>query len=345
MARIMYRKRIAIGSIIGSVIIVGGIVGGIIYTKKQEALSAEKKAFEMQSQYNSIMTKAEKDITASNLSSALLLVKQALQLERTSKAVALANVLEKAEAHQLKIDDSEAEVVNPAYSFNVGGSQPVKGAYVVVALSVNTNTLSQQNAGVTDTADYRSILDSLPIGQQMFVEVVDPNNKEQVFRAVIEGADGSSIGMKDVYTNGRYGVNVTLPKLVIDGVSFGWIPQTGPADGDGRKFIDPLEPDVTITAFGSNNAMNNPLTSVIPLSAQILNSNLTVGNYPAIEFKELKSTNGVDTVTEGIAAGSSTLPSMNEIEVTVPSSELSKWHPIINQALDSFFPGDLTQAH
>jgi hypothetical protein len=194
--------------------------------------------------------------------------------------------------------------------------------------------------------DLKALLDSAKIGQTVFFQVQTPH-KTQVIIPVRVGGMPSGMGWTiGFYQNSRFGVGIQLPTLYDHGIPFGWEPiSTAGSDYSGRTFLDPLDPEVSIAVYGMNNALASSLSSNLPASAMVINSQLNVGNDPGELYKDTTQTRGVTVINEGVVVGGASYASMNGVQITVPQSQWSRWQPIINQLINSFIPGDLTQSH
>ncbi len=349
----MGKKAIYAGLGVGIVVIAAAVVGGIEYHRIQ----VQNAALAKQRTYNQYFSESKTAARKGNIYPALQDIDQAIALDKTPTAIQWKQFLAKLEPHTLLLLNG-----NPDYSLAANGGVPKKDTYGVEAISTSlpalknfelSTTYSRANDiygtlnfnGAGDELDYQDIVDSLPIGQKVYVQVINPEGKTDVFQAKVKTAPKGAIGYSGFYTGGRFGVNIELPHLKTAGIRYGWIPSHSPTDGDGRKFTDPLNPAVTVTAYGMNNATYSGLNSYVPPSAHITNSNLTIGIYPALEYTDVRSIDGVTAKDVSIVAGAPILNSMNEVDVTVPLNQVPKYQVLVNSIIDSFYPGNLTKSY
>ena len=194
--------------------------------------------------------------------------------------------------------------------------------------------------------DVKALVDKAKIGQTVFFQIQTPHKNRVIIPVRIGGMSSGMGWTTGFYQNSRFGVGVQLPTLYDHSIPFGWEPiTTAGSDYSGRTFVDPLNPAVSIAVYGMNNVLASSLSSNLPASATIINSHLNVGNNPGELYKDTTQTRGVTVINEGIVVGGASYASMNGMQITVPQSQWSRWQPIINQLINSFIPGDLTQSH
>ncbi len=288
--------------------------------------------------YHKWLSAAVDKVHSSQLVAALIDVRKAVSYDRTKEALSLERVIEKTEGRRLRTDLGSY----PAYPLIADGWKAVRGKYDIIALATTANEL--QNSSVMSNLDVQAFVEREPIGARIYALLLTPNSKQITVRASVVPSPSGSIGFTGSYMNQRFGVTVDLPTLTTNGVSYGWIPSVRPTDGNGRSFTDPMNPQITITAFGSNTIENQSPSAYTPASAHVL-KNVQIGSYPAFIYTDLQSANGVTIFDESIVAGSANLQSSDEVDVKVPETLRAQWQPTINTIIDSFFPGDLTQAH
>lgn len=307
-----------------------GIWRWSVYAQHQQTVAA----------YRKWMAAAIQDIHSNQLGTALRKVRKAAQYEKTSAVLTMENVLEKTQRRGLKLNGGPY----PANLLVVDGGKVVRGKYDIVELAASSKDLQKYRNSIMNNLDFHAFVDREPIGATVYAAVILPNGVQRTVKATVVAMPSGSIGFTGLYTNQRYGMSVNLPTLTTDAISYGWIPSPRPTDGDGRVFTDPLNPRITVVAYGSNNVLNQSPSAYIPLSAHIV-KNVQIGAYPAIIYANVQSVQGIPVYDESIAAGASSLQSSNEVDVAVPQTLSAQWQPIINTIIGSFEPGNLTQAY
>lgn len=334
MGRAMRRsKRVGIFSA-GAVVVLFAAAVGIwrwsVYAQHQQTVA----------EYQKWMAAAIQDIHSNQLGNALKDVRKAAQYEKTGVILTMERVLEKTERRGLKLSAG----TSPAEPLTVDGGKVVQGKYDIVQLAASANNFQKFGNNIMNTLDFQAFVDREPIGATVYALVILPNGAQRTVKTTVVPLPSGSIGFTGQYTNQRYGVSVNLPTLVTGAISYGWIPSFRPTDGDGRTFTDPLNPHITVVAYGSNNVMSQSPGVSIPPSAHILR-NVQIGNYPAIIYTNVQSAQNISVFSESIVAGASNLQSSNEVDVAVPQLLLPQWQPIVSTIIDSFKPGDLSQAY
>jgi len=318
----------------GGSILIFAVIIGVVWK-----VSINVERHNADNRYQQLSRDAINEVHSDKFVAALSSAIVAGEYQRTSFMLSLERVLKLIEPRGLRL-------VPGSYSslpLAVDGTKAIHGKYDIIGLASTVKGLLNVSPDIMDNTDLLAYTDRYPIGAVVYASVVTPENKMRVVKATVMPLLSGAFGYSGCYVNSRFGVSVNMPVLTTDGVDYGWIPSYPSQDGSGVLFTDPLDQSISVRIYGSNSA-GMTLDSMLPTSATVI-KRLNVSGYPAIMYSDLISVNGLPTIDEGIISGSSTLSSMNGVDIDVPKSMMDKWVPTINNMLNSFSTGDLKQAY
>lgn len=322
-------------------------------TYRQRRIDAQKVVVQENQRYTADMRQAQRAARYEEWAASLRALSHAQAIHATAQIQEMINRVESLQGHYIGAEIETGGSKNVvAYIVRVTPGGPAAKAGIHPGDTLLGGAFQRKSvfnniaANFYSVLDLKALLDSAKIGQTVFFQVQTPH-KTQVIIPVRVGGMPSGMGWTiGFYQNSRFGVGIQLPTLYDHGIPFGWEPiSTAGSDYSGRTFLDPLDPEVSIAVYGMNNVLASSLSSNLPASASVINSQLNVGNYPGELYKDTTQTRGVTVINEGVVVGGASYASMNGVQITVPQSQWSRWQPIINQLINSFIPGDLTQSH
>ena len=254
-----------------------------------------------------------------------------------------------------QLDGSELGVGVPSSSSGLGiavvsvvAHSPAARAGIVAGDVLQSGALQKSkigsyNATLRTSLHLRGLIESARPGQPVFLQIKTVTGRISTIVVRVEPAPAGLPWIVGTYTQSSFGDSVTLPTLRDHGIPFGWqLALPGPADGSGRVFFDPVDPMVSVSVYGYNNALNWTLSSQLPPTAVVMNAKENIMGSPGVMYKDTTQVHGQSIVQESLLMGGSSYSSFDDVTVSVPAVEIDTWQPIINNIINSFIPGDVS---
>ncbi|NMP25014.1 PDZ domain-containing protein [Sulfobacillus harzensis] len=322
-------------------------VAGLIYHQHQVTKASIQ---HKQREYAADMSAAQQAVQHQHWAAALAALKRAEHVHPTAQARTLVARIDAVDGPYLGVlmkstTQAAAQVVSVAPG-SPAAKAGIRPGDRLLGGAPQRHAVTAITSGFYSVWDVEALVDKTKVGQTLYVQVDTPQQTKTTLLVRV-GRRPSGIGWTTgYYQNARFGVSINLPVLHDQGLPFGWAPlSTAGSDGSGRTFFDPHDPVVSISVYGMNNALGEALSFNVPPSATILNATANVLGNPGIVFKDTTQQNGVAVINEGMIVGSAADASLNGVQITVPKAQWTQWQPVINAVLNSFTPGDLSQAH